>query len=796
MSFHISANVSMKHILIILIAMSLAACGGGGGGDTSNGNASPQSSATGLTVTFSSSSLNFDYIEGQIPISQTMTASASGTTTYDVLMGAEVTGSGIATPINVAVNSATRSAAITVTPARSLASGTYTGTISMFACANQSCNPHHGGSPHKVSYVVTVHPALKVAPSAINLAAAENGASATTLTLVAPSANTAVTTVISYKNTQTGWLTAAVNGSTIMVQAAPRSMPAGTYTADLTVKLADGSQQLTVPVALTVSSGLLVPDGASIKVDNTTTTAQLKGTVSIDQASGSGASSWSASSDQPWLKLDTASGAFNTALAWHVDLPAFSPLANGAQHQAVLTVRSDNGLTPKTFRIDAFKTLAQLSGLSGTALLAGQGGDVMLYGNGFGTLSSMANFVSVSGAAPSTVTRLSDQVLRIQLPPLPEGSYDVSIKTASGLATPSKKLSVSRRASYAYQALDTQGLKTAVVWDSVSKSAFVANRTLNSVMRYAEVNGKFQLVTSRSFPFVDSIGMTPDHSALVIQSGNVKVFKLSPRDLSTITTFDLRPGSSGYASNQTVPLTIMGDNRLFMPSFGWVDLDTGATSALSDLNSSYFYMADWGAISGNGLRMLWSASGQASPAAPTARLDLSDGKFAQTSASFFYRYAASYDGNSWAYNNSVVDFDMNLKGRLSVPSGWNGNQMVFSRNGSRLYYYTTGTAFNNKARVFVFDTSKPVTTTVDFPILGYIELDDTPNCPYSSNSGYYDGCYTFETHIAITDDDQTLFIAGDTKFLVVPVPLTLGPTSAPASPGSTGAMVSMSGARH
>jgi hypothetical protein len=790
----------MHRILILLTALALAGCGGGGGGGSGDGGGSGgggggsnDASATGLTVSFSVDALTFSYTEGMTPTPRVVTANVSGTTTADVLVGAEVTGTGIATPIQVEINTTTRSARIVVTPARSLAPGTYTGTITMLACTTSACTQHHGGSPHKVSYVVTVTPALTAAPSAINLAAGENGTSTMNLALGIPPAQTAVVSGITYKSNQTGWLSATINGSTVNVQAAPRSMPPGTYNAELNLKLADGSQQLTVPVVLTVSSGLLVSSGASIEVNNLTTTDQMLGAAIIGQANGSGASSWSATSDQAWLHLDSAGGAFNTALPWHVDLAAFAPLANGVHHQAVLTVRSNNGLTPQTFKVDAFKNLSQLGGLSATALLAGQGGELMLYGHGFDTLSPVANFVSVAGTTPSTVTRVSDQLLRVQMPALPEGSYAVSIKTVSGLTTPAKKLSVTGRATYAYQSFATAGSKTTVVWDSLSKSAFVANRTLNSVMRYGAVNGQFQLITTRSFPLVDTIGMTADHSALVVQSGNTKLIKVSPLDLSTVTTFDLLPQSAGYVSNQMVPATILADNRMYMERFGWVDLDTGAVTALN-LGQGYSYMADWGAVSGNGMRMLWSPSGAITPMSPIARLDLSDDKFVQTSASYFYRYAANYDGTRWAYNNAVVDFDMGLKGMLSMPSGWSGNTMAFSRNGSRLYYYATDD--NNKARVFVFDTSVPVTTTLDFPILGLIELADTPNCPYNPYATLSSACSRFVTQMTIADDDQTLFIAGDTKFLVVPIPPALGPTSAAATAAGTPAMVRMSRVGH
>jgi hypothetical protein len=325
-----------------------------------------------------------------------------------------------------------------------------------------------------------------------------------------------------------------------------------------------------------------------------------------------------------------------------------------------------------------------------------------------------------------------------------------------------------------------------MVWDAVSKSVFVVNSTLKSVMRYAAVNGQFQLTATRSFSFVDSIAMTPDHSALVLQSGGTKVYKLSPTDLTTLATFDVLPDSSGATYNLSVPLPVMGDNRLLHPSVGWVDLDMGTTAALGLSNSSriLYNLAKWGAVSGNGQRMLWSDSGLYSPHTPAIRFDLADATFSQfgygTEPEFFYRYAVNRDGSSWAINNKVYSFDLTVKGQVQAPTNWVGGEMVMSRNGTRLYNYTQNGAQEN-ARIYVFDTSVPVTSTANFPILGYIEVNDRPNCPYNPNSGYSNNCYTFNTHIAITDDEQTLFLAGDTKFVIVPIPAELRSSTGSAS---------------
>jgi hypothetical protein len=145
----------MQRILIILMALTLAACGGGGDA----GDLASEASPTGLTVTFSNSALNFTNIEGQFPAAQIIKSNVTGNTSATVVIGAEVTGTAVINPI-IAVTDAGRTGGILIAPVRSLAPGTYTGTIILSACTTSSCTQHHAGSPQKVSYVVTVLPAL------------------------------------------------------------------------------------------------------------------------------------------------------------------------------------------------------------------------------------------------------------------------------------------------------------------------------------------------------------------------------------------------------------------------------------------------------------------------------------------------------------------------------------------------------------------------------------------------------------------------------------------------------------
>ena len=330
-----------------------------------------------------------------------------------------------------------------------------------------------------------------------------------------------------------------------------------------------------------------------------------------------------------------------------------------------------------------------------------------------------------------------------------------------------------------------------LIWDSVSRSAFVVNKTLKSVMRYALVGGSFQLVTTRSFPYVDAIAMSPDHAALVLQSGNSKVYKLSPTDLSTLAMYDLS-AFDGSESDLRHRLSVMGDNRL-MNNFGWIDLDSGVVTPLKYAGFTDGYRsAPWGAVSGNGQRMMRPDSGRTSPSGPIMHLEVDNGIFTpygEMRTPYFYDYAVNHEGSKFAFNNQVVDYNMNVLGNYVLPADWYSNVSVFNRSGSRLYVY----AFRSdggRGRVYVYDTSQALTATVNFTMIGSIEVTDSPSCPFVySGSGNYDNCYFNMSNMAMSDDGKTLFFAGDRAFVVLPVPANMqsaapvrqGPAMIPAN---------------
>ena len=66
-------------------------------------------------------------------------------------------------------------------------------------------------------------------------------------------------------------------------------------------------------------------------------------------------------------------------------------------------------------------------------------------------------------------------------------------------------------------------------------------------------------------------------------------------------------------------------------------------------------------------------------------------------------------------------------------------------------------------RVYVLDTSGDVGDTA-VPVLGFFELQDYPNC-----IDVLPGC-AIRPPMAISLDGRTLFIAGESRFIVAPIP--------------------------
>ncbi len=763
----------MKKLLTACMLATLAACGGGGGGSSSNTNTNTNTGTPTETfaIAFSPATLTFDLVEGKTtPLTRTVTATANTTTTKSVVFTADVTGQGILTPVAVEkAGTLVNNIVISADPA--LKAGTYTGTIKLQACTTSACTEQHPGSPATVSYTVTVRAPIKPSQADVALSAAEGGSSGTlALGVTQPAGAGEVSYKVTYPAGQTTqWLKVTRNATGgLDLQAVATGLAAGVYTADLELVAAQPELSTKVPVKLTVGSGVSVTETVNVDLASATQPDAMKGELTVNSVN---TGTWTATSSQTWLKLDTATGPAGGKLQWHVDPTLAGALANDAVHTANVTL-TITGIPAKTIVFKLNKHMAQLRIADTYALAPGVGGEVLLYGSGLQAVDGQNVAIRVGTFAPDSFKRITDSVLSITMPPLDVGTYDVVLSNASGMPVSKTTLKVLAPQTYTYQKLETLGDKASLQWDDEGRALYVVNAQ-KTVERYApSATGEWSRTATNSFANgVEAIGLTRDHSALIVSSGANTFYKLALTDLSTVATWPVGAWTA-QPQYQRNPLPVLGDNRAMISNYSLLDLDTGVVTPYT--GQAFSGLAPYGFVAPNGARMVLPGVGL-SPW-PTMAYTLALRGFATlpavTPAETFTRQSANRSGALWMQDNKVYNPQQDLQGTLAVPSGWTIVAGVLADDGNRAYVYATnGSAL---PRIYVMNTKTSVVKGNAYPILGQFELADRPDCP---GAFVLPTCFNNIAQMAISRDGRTLFVIGDRNLVVAPVPSSLSPAA-------------------
>lgn len=180
-------------------------------------------------------------------------------------------------------------------------------------------------------------------------------------------------------------------------------------------------------------------------------------------------------------------------------------------------------------------------------------------------------------------------------------------------------------------------------------------------------------------------------------------------------------------------------------------------------------------MSRDGERMIIVQSGSISPAPSMLYRDSTDGvfKFNPAGLTFSYGLSLSDDGNRLALDSyEVRDGNFGVVGRLAMPDGnYSARTTVVSPDGNRTYvltypYEATYAEVPTLGpRVYVFDSSSTPTGSLYLPVLGYFDVKDYPSCHIYE----YTTC-SDSPRLTISPDGNTLFMVGNRKFMVVPVP--------------------------
>ncbi|WP_457330200.1 hypothetical protein [Rhizobacter sp. P5_C2] len=636
------------------------------------------------------------------------------------------------------------------------------------------------------------------AKTGLTLAVAE-GTSATPqpLGLQRPSWNPDVTASISYNSglAATDWLTLTTGSDgDLLAQASALRLAPGVYLATITLTGAYPGKPVKVPVSMTVGRGLAVPLPQSVVLDSDSTGSVLSGSIPV-VTNGVASGTWTATTVSPWVHLPQPSGPVGTSVPFEVkvaDLRALLPYSDAISTVKIKVHASDapvgQDLTPADAKLTLRRELAEVLTLGPALLLSGQPATLIVSGRGFDRLADPASHLSIGGVTPVDVERAGAASLKVTLPALAAGNFQVSMSNALGIATQPATLRVIDPQAYPAASFPADGTPVSVLHDAWHRQVFVANRRLSAVLRFRNQGSEWSARTLQMPGLVD-IGLSPDGQWLLATTDSGRLYLVDPVGFSISWTYlmGVKPvaGSTGHG----IGVTNDGKARFWAGTDGgrgmtfdlgtrvFADVATGSTTAFP--NGSAIE------VSRNGERVVMSSNRGGPSPLLYADISLPEWHDAPANVGALDAPLNGIDetGSRMMVAGKVYDADFALIGAVHVTApGWSDNAAVLSPDGRRVYVVSLPSDWSDPAgttlpRVFVFDASGPVGAAAQLPLLGSFGLAEYPTCRTALADG---SCVKPIVNIAV--DGRTLFIAGSVKVLVVPVPAVLDPAQASAAP--------------
>ncbi len=676
-------------------------------------------------------------------------------------------------------------------------SGTYGGSFDIVAGGNRI--------PVVLSYAV-LPPAggerdLGVEPAALSLSSTEGALGAARALTVTPASwagGVQPAVSVRYPEGQpNGWLQVTAGSGGVSVVPDARALGQGAYTATLVFTPDAPAGTVLVPVALSVGPGLVRPADVPVRLFAETAPTALEGRAAVQVAQGPDVA-WTASSSQPWLRLTTASGTTgSSSVAWVVDSTGLAALANFEDHVATITLRAASAVyTPVSFDVRVEKRLPEVRVLGPATVVSGRPTTLTVRGRGFLAVADPAARFTAGGLAVSGLTRVSDTELQLQLNPTAAGSAGLRVDNALGLPPATATLTVVPPRRYAYANVASGGAKRALVVDAARQAVYAVNVEGESLVRY-RYDGSRWVADSAGVPSILDAGLSPDGEHLIVTATPGRIRLLEAATLTTVFTLDVPGGLARDLTYVGYGVSTTNDGMSWLPtgSTGFNELirfdhatRTLLPRPLQPELLTTFYGGPWSMVSRDGGTLAVVQSGSVTPSPPALVWRSRDPLLRTTGAdlSFFYEASWADDGSRVLIDGlEVRDGNFGLVGRTRLDglSGgpWVSMLGVLSPDGRRAYVlgYTDASLSGGGGlpRVFVFDSSTASATSTALPLLGHIDLAHFPGCRSFGTSD----CPTVRPRMAISPDGQTLFFAGNERFIVLPVPDALGSSGAAAA---------------
>jgi hypothetical protein len=274
-------------------------------------------------------SVTFDYVQGTTPAPQVITATYTGTRPEQAFIGAELQGTGLATPIVLNIGATTATA--TLQPVSNLSAGTYAGTVSILVCADSACAQRIGGTPINITYTINVRAPLFTGPISIPLTYTRYAPAPTISGVLNVNAGVGAWTATA----SSPWImlsqTSGTGAGNVTVSLNPAGalLPTGTYNGTVTLSGSGQSQSSSVSLFVVQPSITVGPFMSSFINGETIPPRNLSVTVN---GPSNAVLAMTASTATPWLAISSATSSASPTANGQVVFtinPAIGPLASG-----------------------------------------------------------------------------------------------------------------------------------------------------------------------------------------------------------------------------------------------------------------------------------------------------------------------------------------------------------------------------------------------------------------------------------------------------------------------------------
>ncbi|MFI0415681.1 MAG: IPT/TIG domain-containing protein [Candidatus Thiodiazotropha sp.] len=222
--------------------------------------------------------------------------------------------------------------------------------------------------------------------------------------------------------------------------------------------------------------------------------------------------------DTAWLRVESSDRA-------EITVNVISPVRLGiGTHTTILNLESSEGTVtiPITYTVLAIPPgEPEVHFISPYTVSSDESHPVVIRGSGFSRFDNInPPEVIIGGLAAINVEVVTDTMLRVSTPALPEGAHVVEVTGGDVVFTSITDLNVISAQTYATTTIETSGEKQKLIFDSGKRTIYIVNSTNDALERYRFIDGTTWIADSLSLSGMSDAALSPDGNTLVVVDGS------------------------------------------------------------------------------------------------------------------------------------------------------------------------------------------------------------------------------------------------------------------------------------